>query len=154
MRSLFVTGNDTTPNSNVREKLPLIVIVHDEMADWMADSSDYRAVVQNCITRLASKGRASGIHMILITQRAAQDAIPVRIRDNLGNRLCLKVAGAAGSKLALGVEGAEHLLGKGHLAVRLGNYLPIGENYYLVQVPFASSDQLQSFSQAAIKALI
>ena len=132
------------------KRLPLIIVVHDEMADWMAGSEDYRHVVQNCFTRLASKARACGIHLIMITQRAAQDAIPVGIRDNLGNRLCLKVAGAAGSRLGLGVEGAECLLGKGHVAARLGGDKPSGEEYFIAQVPFASTEDLQDFANAAL----
>lgn len=135
------------------EKLPLITVVHDEMADWMAGSEDYRRVIQSCFTRLAAKARACGIHVIMITQRAAQDAIPVGIRDNLGNRLCLKVAGTAGSKLALGVEGAERLLGKGHVAARLGGDKPSGEEYFIAQVPFASTDDLEIFASAALDRL-
>ncbi|WP_282610847.1 FtsK/SpoIIIE domain-containing protein [Pelagibius sp. Alg239-R121] len=135
------------------ERLPLITVVHDEMADWMAGSEDYRHVVQSCFTRLAAKARACGIHIIMITQRAAQDAIPVGIRDNLGNRLCLKVASTAGSKLALGVEGAERLLGKGHVAARLGGDKPSGEEYFIAQVPFASTEDLEIFASAALDGL-
>ena len=129
-------------------RLPIIVVIHDEMADWMASSEDYKKVIQSCCTRLASKARAAGIHVIMITQRAAQDAIPVGIRDNLGNRLCLKVAGDAGSRLALGVPGAEKLLGKGHLAARLGGDRPVGDEYFIAQVPFASADDLQALASA------
>ena len=132
------------------EKLPLITVVHDEMADWMAGSADYRRVVEECFTRLAAKARACGIHVIMITQRAAQDAIPVGIRDNLGNRLCLKVAGEAGSKLALGVKGAERLLGKGHVAARLGGERPSGEEYFIAQVPFATTEDLEVLARAAL----
>ena len=141
---------NTTRESLNRKELPLITVVHDEMADWMAGSEDYRRVVQGCFTRLAAKARACGIHVIMITQRAAQDAIPVGIRDNLGNRLCLKVAGTAGSKLALGVEGAERLLGKGHVAARLGGEKPSGEEYFIAQVPFATTEDLEMFAQAAL----
>ncbi|WP_265519744.1 hypothetical protein [Nitratireductor luteus] len=85
----------------------------------MASSDKYRKVIQSTMTRLASKARACGIHVVMITQRAAQDAIPPGIRDNLGNRLILKVASEAGANLALGMRGAERLLGKGRLAARL-----------------------------------
>ena len=67
------------------ERLPLILLIHDEMADWMAGSKPYREVVEGQITRLAAKARAAGIHIIMITQRASKDAIPVGIRDNLGS---------------------------------------------------------------------
>jgi S-DNA-T family DNA segregation ATPase FtsK/SpoIIIE len=60
------------------------------MADWMASSDEYRKVIQQKVTRLAAKARACGIHVIMITQRAAQEAIPPGIRDNLNNRLVLR----------------------------------------------------------------
>lgn len=57
----------------------------------MASSEDYRKVIQRNVTRLAAKARACGIHTIMITQHAAQEAIPPGIRNNLNNRLVLKV---------------------------------------------------------------
>ncbi|MCY4005689.1 MAG: FtsK/SpoIIIE domain-containing protein, partial [Rhodobacteraceae bacterium] len=135
---------------NPSERLPYIVIIHDEMADWMASSDEYRSMIQSTMTRLASKARACGIHVVMITQRAAQDAIPPGIRDNLGNRLILKVANEAGSKLALGMRGAERLLGKGHLAARLAGDKPVGEEYFVAQVPFGTTDELAIYAQAII----
>lgn len=132
------------------EQLPYIFVIHDEMADWMASSDEYRKVIQQKVTRLAAKARACGIHVIMITQRAAQEAIPPGIRDNLNNRLVLKVAGEAGSVLALGVKGAERLLGKGHLAARLGGDKPAGEEYFVAQVPFASTEELQRYANAIL----
>ncbi|MFC5387049.1 FtsK/SpoIIIE domain-containing protein [Aquamicrobium segne] len=130
------------------KQLPYIFVIHDEMADWMASSDEYRKVIQQKVTRLAAKARACGIHVIMITQRAAQEAIPPGIRDNLNNRLVLKVAGEAGSVLALGVKGAERLLGKGHLAARLGGDKPAGEEYFVAQVPFASTEELQMYADS------
>lgn len=132
------------------ERLPYIFVVHDEMADWMASSDEYRKMIQSTMTRLASKARACGIHVIMITQRAAQEAIPPGIRDNLGNRLILKVASEAGSKLALTTGGAERLLGKGHLAARLGGDKPEGGEYFVAQVPFASTEELTSYAQSVV----
>lgn len=134
----------------LEDRLPYLFVIHDEMADWMAGSDDYRKVIQSTMTRLASKARACGIHVIMITQRAAQDAIPPGIRDNLGNRLVLKVASEAGSNLALGMRGAERLLGKGHLAARLNGDKPAGEEYFVAQVPFASTVELNRCAEAII----
>jgi S-DNA-T family DNA segregation ATPase FtsK/SpoIIIE len=134
------------------EQLPYIYVIHDEMADWMASSDEYRKVIQQKVTRLAAKARACGIHVIMITQRAAQEAIPPGIRDNLNNRLVLKVAGEAGSNLALGTKGAERLLGKGHLAARLNGDKPSGEEYFVAQVPFAETDELAMYAKVATEA--
>ncbi len=132
------------------DRLPRIIVFHDEMADWMADSEDYRKMIQGKMTRLASKARACGMNIFLITQRASQDAIPVGIRDNLNNRLCLKVASAPGSLLALKVPGAERLLGRGHLAANLSGDRPREGEFFTAQVPFASTDQLERLGKAAI----
>lgn len=134
-----------------QDRLPYIFVIHDEMADWMASSDEYRRVIQSTMTRLASKARACGIHVVMITQRAAQDAIPPGIRDNLGNRLILKVASEAGSNLALGMRGAERLLGKGHLAARLAGDKPAGEEYFVAQVPFGSTEELARYAEAIIR---
>ena len=132
------------------DRLPRIVIFHDEMADWMVDSEDYRKMIQGKMTRIASKARACGMNVFLITQRASQDAIPVGIRDNLNNRLCLKVASKAGSELALKLAGGELLLGRGHLAANLSGDRPQDGDYFTAQVPFATTDQLESLGRAAI----
>lgn len=131
------------------QRLCRIVLIHDEMADWMAGSEEYRAKIISTMTRLAAKARACGINIIMITQRAAQDAIPVGIRDNLGNRLCLKVASEAGSMLALKGPGAERLLGKGHVAANLSGDRPSDSDYFLVQTPFASTTDLERLGAAA-----
>ncbi|MEY8144450.1 FtsK/SpoIIIE domain-containing protein [Falsihalocynthiibacter sp. CO-5D18] len=137
---------------SAQERLPRIVIFHDEMADWMADSDDYRKMIQDKMTRIASKARACGMNVFLITQRASQDAIPVGIRDNLNNRLCLKVASKAGSELALKLPGGELLLGRGQLAANLSGDRPSGGDYFTAQVPFASTQQLELLGRAAISA--
>jgi len=124
------------------DRLPRIVIAHDEMASWMQGDEDYRKAVEAALTDLASKSRAAGIHIILITQRASQEAIPPSVRENMGNRLCLKVASDKGSKLALGVGGAQDLLGKGHLAASLPGDAPSGSDFYIAQVPFISEEDL------------
>ncbi len=131
-------------------QLPRIVLIHDEMADWIAGFEGYRAVVQKTITRLAAMARACGINVIMITQRAAQDAIPVGIRDNLGNRLCLKVATKAESELALGMPVSEQLLDKGHLAANIGGDKPDNAGYFTVQVPYASAENLEQLGRSAI----
>ncbi|MDP2495536.1 FtsK/SpoIIIE domain-containing protein [Shimia thalassica] len=132
------------------DKLPRIVIFHDEMADWMADSPEYRKMIQGKMTRLASKARACGMNIFLITQRASQDAIPVSIRDNLNNRLCLKVASKAGSEIALNMPGGELLLGRGHLAANLNGDKPDGSEHFTAQVPFAKTSDLEALGRAAI----
>lgn len=117
------------------KKMPLIFLIHDEFADWML-VEDYKNTVSASVQRLGVKARAAGIHLIFAAQRPDKDALPIQLRDNLGNRLILKVESIGTSEIALGEKGAERLLNNGHLAARLS-----GEpNLIYAQVPFLSSE--------------
>jgi len=133
------------------ERMSRIFLVHDEMGAWMAQEKDYQAVVLSAVANLGMKARAAGIHLVLVTQRADADAVPTKLRDNMGNRLCLKVQNATGSRMVLGMGGAEKLLGKGHLACVMANQSPpAGQAFHVVQVPFADPDDMQHLAQGAI----
>lgn len=121
----------------MEERLPRIWLFHDELADWMM-MSDYRDAVELNANRLGVKARAAGINLVLITQRPDKDALPMQLRANLTNRLVLKVADKRNSILVLDEPGAEHLLGRGHLAAKLS-----GEGkVILAQVPFIHEDEI------------
>lgn len=126
-------------------RLPRLFFVHDELGDWMADKDrpDYREAVESYVVRLASKARAAGIHLILITQRPDKDALPGQIKANMNNKLCLRVSSKANSLIVLDEVGAELLLGQGHLAAKLANERPsMQSGYVLAQVPFATEEEL------------
>lgn len=119
------------------ERLPMIFLVHDEFADWMLDDS-YKSAVSAAVQRLGVKARAAGIHLFFAAQRPDKDVMPMQLRDNLGNRLILKVASEATSKIVLDRSGAELLLGRGHLAARLS-----GEHGLVyAQAPFLSDSDI------------
>ncbi len=121
----------------VEERLPMVFLVHDEFADWMLDDA-YKAAVGAAVQRLGVKARAAGIHLIFAAQRPDKDVMPMQLRENLGNRLILKVSSEATSKIALDRPGAELLLGRGHLAAKLN-----GEQGLLfAQAPFLSDDEI------------
>ena len=132
-------------------RLPKIFLIHDEMGDWMAGSEEYRKTVQDHAVRLGMKARAAGIHLILVTQRASKESIPVLLRDNMNNRISMKVSNEAGSKLVLGSSGGERLLGNGHALAKLKNETPEHGDYFRVQVPFVSTENLNILAQAAIQ---
>ncbi|MGY6409432.1 MAG: FtsK/SpoIIIE domain-containing protein [Alkalilacustris sp.] len=132
------------------QRMSRIFLVHDELGAWMAQEKEYQEVVLSSVANLGMKARAAGIHLTLITQRADADAVPGRLRDNMGNRLCLKVQNGTGSRMVLGVGGAEKLLGKGHLACVLANQqLPAGQEFFVVQVPFAETEDMHRLAHAA-----
>ena len=133
------------------QRMSRIFLVHDELGAWMAQEKEYQETVLSSVSALGMKARAAGIHLVLITQRADADAVPTRLRDNMGNRLCLKVQNSTGSRMVLDTRGAEKLLGKGHLACVLANQAtPPGQEFFVVQVPFAEFEDLQRLADAAI----
>jgi DNA segregation ATPase FtsK/SpoIIIE, S-DNA-T family len=136
-----------TYNSKVSpaERLPMVFLVHDEFADWMLDDG-YKGAVSAAVQRLGVKARAAGIHLIFAAQRPDKDVMPMQLRENLGNRLILKVASEATSKIALDRPGAELLLGKGHLAAKLNGE----QGLVFGQAPFLSDDDI-AMAVAAIR---
>ncbi|HNG02303.1 MAG TPA: FtsK/SpoIIIE domain-containing protein [Nitrospira sp.] len=126
-------------------RMPMIFLVHDEFADWMLED-DYKAAVGAAVQRLGVKARAAGIHLIFAAQRPDKDVMPMQLRENLGNRLILKVASEATSKIALDRPGAEMLLGKGHLAAKLNGE----QGLVFAQAPFLSDQDIEA-AVAAIR---
>lgn len=134
-----------TYNSKVSpaERLPMVFLVHDEFADWMLDDV-YKGAVSAAVQRLGVKARAAGIHLIFAAQRPDKDVMPMQLRENLGNRLILKVASEATSKIALDRPGAELLLGKGHLAAKLNGE----QGLVFAQAPFLSDQDIEMAVEA------
>jgi hypothetical protein len=127
------------------ERLPMVFLIHDEFADWMLDD-EYKSSVSAAVQRLGVKARAAGIHLIFAAQRPDKDVMPMQLRENLGNRLILKVASEATSKIALDRSGAELLLGRGHMAAKLNGE----QGLVFAQAPFLSDQDIE-MAVAAIR---
>jgi len=100
------------------ESLPFIVVIVDELADMMMTTGKK---VEELIARLAQKARASGIHLILATQRPSVDVITGLIKANIPSRIAFQVSSKVDSRTILDQMGAETLLGHGDML-----YLPAG----------------------------
>jgi S-DNA-T family DNA segregation ATPase FtsK/SpoIIIE len=98
------------------EKLPFIVIVVDEFADLMMQQGKE---VEVAVARLAQKARAAGMHVILATQRPSVDVITGMIKANFPTRIAFRVAQKVDSRTILDEQGAEHLLGRGDMLIKL-----------------------------------
>lgn len=95
-----------------RDPLPYIVVIIDELADLMMTSGKD---VEYSIARLAQMARASGIHLIVATQRPSVDVVTGLIKANLPSRISYKVGQKIDSKIILDGMGAESLLGRGDM---------------------------------------
>jgi S-DNA-T family DNA segregation ATPase FtsK/SpoIIIE len=104
-------------------EMPLIVVVIDELADLMMVVGKK---VEELIARLAQKARASGIHLVLATQRPSVDVITGLIKANIPTRVSFQVSSKIDSRTILDQMGAEALLGQGDML-----YMPPGTGYPL-----------------------
>nr|WP_228197950.1 DNA translocase FtsK [Poseidonibacter antarcticus] len=118
------------------DTLPYIVVVIDELADLMMTSGKD---VEYSIARLAQMARASGIHLIVATQRPSVDVVTGLIKANLPSRLSYKVGQKIDSKIILDSMGAESLLGRGDML-----FTPPGMSGLVrIHAPWSSEDEIE-----------
>ena len=138
----FQTGFDDETGDPVFEteetvpvKLPYIVVVVDEMADLMMVAGKE---IEACIQRLAQMARASGIHLVMATQRPSVDVITGTVKANFPTRISFHVTSKIDSRTILGEMGAEQLLGMGDML-----YMAGGSKITRVHGPFCSDEEVE-----------
>mgnify|MGYP001417127029 CR=1 FL=1 len=127
-----------TDNNTIHKELSYIVVIIDELADLMLTSAKE---IEKLIQRIAQKARASGIHMILATQRPSVDVITGVIKANLPSRVSFQVTSKHDSRTILDQMGAEKLLGKGDLLL----LKPGQSKLTRLQGPFVSDEEVSKF---------
>ena len=116
-------------------KMPYIVVIVDEMADLMMVAGKE---IEACIQRLAQMARASGIHLIMATQRPSVDVITGTIKANFPTRISFQVTSKIDSRTILGEMGAEQLLGQGDML-----YMAGGSKIIRCHGPFVSDEEVE-----------
>jgi DNA segregation ATPase FtsK/SpoIIIE, S-DNA-T family len=115
--------------------IPYIVVVVDEMADLMMVAGKE---IEACIQRLAQMARASGIHLIMATQRPSVDVITGTIKANFPTRISFQVTSKIDSRTILSEQGAEQLLGMGDML-----YMAGGAKITRIHGPFVSDEEVE-----------
>ncbi|MCM0147431.1 DNA translocase FtsK 4TM domain-containing protein [Photobacterium galatheae] len=134
---LWRPGDSLDEHPPLLEKMPSIVVIVDEFADLMMVVGKK---VEELIARLAQKARASGIHLVLATQRPSVDVITGLIKANIPSRMAFTVSTKTDSRTILDQGGAESLLGMGDML-----YLPAGQSHTVrVHGAFASDDDVHN----------
>jgi DNA segregation ATPase FtsK/SpoIIIE, S-DNA-T family len=117
------------------QPFPYIVVIVDEMADLMMVAGKE---IEACIQRLAQMARASGIHLIMATQRPSVDVITGTIKANFPTRISFQVTSKIDSRTILGEQGAEQLLGMGDML-----YMAGGGRISRIHGPFVSDEEVE-----------
>ncbi len=123
--------------NNKDEALPYVMIVIDEMADLMAT---FGREIEGYIVRLAQMARATGIHLVLATQRPSVNVVTGLIKANIQARAALQVASQIDSRTIIDTAGAEKLLGKGDLLFISNDY----SKPKRIQAGFVSEEEIRS----------
>jgi S-DNA-T family DNA segregation ATPase FtsK/SpoIIIE len=118
------------------EALPYVVIVIDEMADLMAT---FGREIEGYIVRLAQMARATGIHLVLATQRPSVNVVTGLIKANIQARIALQVASQIDSRTIIDTSGAEKLLGRGDMLFISNDY----SKPKRIQAPFVSEEEIR-----------
>jgi hypothetical protein len=109
---------------------------HANIGDIILSDRDAKKAFEELVARVAAKGRAAGIHLLLATQRPDRNVVTGLIKANLPLKICLKVTSTMNSQIVLDEPGTEQLLGRGDLLYNAGRGLVRAQSYFIPQPEF------------------
>ena len=133
-RYKILDSNKVAKNNQLKEPLSNVVVVIDEVADLFASNKN----IEDLIIRIAQKGRASGIFLILATQTPNSEILSQNLRANIPTRIALKTISSPQSKVIMDEVGAQNLLGKGDLYIKIN-----GGKKILAFAPFIDNSEIR-----------
>ncbi len=139
VRNIDAFNQKADRNQKEMERLPYIVIIIDELADMMMVAANE---VETTICRIAQMARATGIHLVVATQRPSVDVITGLIKANIPSRIAFAVATQVDSRVIMDMSGAEKLLGRGDML-----YHPVGSmKPFRLQGAFVSDNEIENIT--------
>jgi S-DNA-T family DNA segregation ATPase FtsK/SpoIIIE len=133
-------GFENLNQRGARDDIPFRVLIFDEFADLVLAGRQQREQFESLVARIAQKGRAAGLHLVLATQRPDSRIVTGLIKSNLPLKVCLRVVNSTNSQIVLDEPGAESLLGRGDLLCQRGRGLE------RAQAPFISQEELRALA--------
>lgn len=128
---LAAGGHENIAHRGADAIMPYWLIVFDEFADLILAGRKEKQAFESLVARLAQKGRAAGIHLVLATQRPDAKVVSGLIKSNLPLKVCLRVTSAINSQIVLDAPGAEALLGRGDLLCDRGRGAERAQSLYV-----------------------
>jgi DNA segregation ATPase FtsK/SpoIIIE, S-DNA-T family len=116
--------------------IPFYVLVFDEFADLVHSGKEEKKKFETLVARIAAKGRAAGVHLVVATQRPDRETVSGLVKANLLLKICFRVTNGVNSTIVLDQPGSERLLGRGDFFCDRGNGLERGQASLILQQEF------------------
>jgi DNA segregation ATPase FtsK/SpoIIIE, S-DNA-T family len=129
-----------------KKDIPFYILVFDEFADLVHSGREEKKKFETMVARIAAKGRAAGVHLVVATQRPDRETVTGLVKANLLLKVCFRVTNSVNSTIVLDQPGSEKLLGRGDFFCHRGNGLERGQASLISQQEF-----LDVFAERLIK---